>query len=192
MSRPPARPARTAGARILALCATAAAATSLLAACGSGQIAQTARQVAPIEGANVTRGGVAIRNAEVATPPSGSYSSGSDAPLYAAIITDDKTSDSLVKVSSTAATSVAIVGSTAAPSPSAAPSLDLRLRPATMTAFTDGGDYLQLRGLTRNLTPGTTIPVIFTFARAGDVSFDVPVATPSSPRPRPTPSPGAE
>lgn len=191
MSSPPARPARTVWHRILLLCAAAL----LLSACGAGQIAQTAQDVPSVEGANVTRGGVAIRNAEVATPPSGSYASGSDAPMYAVIVTDDKTSDSLVKVSTTAATSVTVVGGTPAPSPSAsaaASSLDVRLAPATLVAFTDGGKYLQLQGLTRALTPGTTIPVIFSFARAGDVRFDVPVATPSSPGPRPTPSPGAE
>lgn len=205
MSCPPARTAR------IALLVAVAAAASLVSACGAGQIAQTAKDVASIEGADVTRGGVAIRDAKVATPPGGSYASGSDAPMYASIATDDKTSDTLVGVRTDAAVSVALVpasgaGSTspaptasgsasasapAAPSAAAPAPIDVRLAAATLTAFKDGGTYLQLHGLTRTLAPGTTIKVTFTFARVGNVTFDVPVATPSSPGPRPNPSPSA-
>lgn len=205
MSCPSARTAR------IALLVAVAAAASFVSACSAGQIAQTARDVASIEGADATRGGVAIRDAKVATPPGGSYARGSDAPMYASIATDDKTSDTLVGVKTDATASVTLAaapgaGSTspsptasgsasasAPAAPSAAPSapIDVRLAAATLTAFKHGGTYLQLRGLTRNLTPGTTIKVTFTFARVGDVTFDVPVATPSSPGPRPTPSPSA-
>ncbi len=235
---PPAHVRRVCGA--LASAAGAAVVASVLSACGAGQIAQTARQVAPIEGAQVDRGGIAIRAAEVATPPNGSYPAGSDAPMYAAIATDDTTSDTLVEVRTDAAASVTLAGgastsigsspapaavassaasfaasssaspvaasssaSAASPSATSAPSatpsvgaspstLDLRLAPATLTRFRDGGTYLELHGLTRTLVAGTTIKMTFSFARAGDVTFDVPVATPGSPGPRPTPSAGAE
>jgi len=193
-------PVRPAAHRIALIVATGAVATSLLSACGAGQIAQTARQVAPIEGSQINRGGIAIRNAEVATPPGGTYAVGGDAPLYVAIATDDQTSDTLTGVTSNAAPSVnvvslgtASVAATPSASASAAPStsapMDVRLAPASLTEFKDGSAYLQLRGLTRTLTPGTTVRVTFSFARAGDVTLDVPVATPGTPGPRPTPSP---
>jgi copper(I)-binding protein len=53
-----------------------------------------------------------------------------------------------------------------------------------MTELTEGCPYLLVRGLTRELLPSDTIRLELTFARAGVLTLDVPVATPNSPLPR--------
>ncbi len=194
--------------------------TPLAAACGAGQVAQTSRVVASVEGASATRGGVSVSNAVIAYPSSGSYQLGDDVPLYVAIVTEDTTSDTLVSVTTDAAGSVVLVavpvrfGSSGSPSPatstsesaaasaagSAAPSasaspgaaqLDVPLAAASLRSFSADGDYLQLTGIVRELRSGTTVNVTFSFAEAGDITLHVPVATPDEPLPRPSPSESA-
>jgi copper(I)-binding protein len=86
---------------------------ALIAGCGAGQVAQTAVQQTPEEGANGNRDSVFLRNVYVATPALGSYESGTDAPMYGAIVTGDATSDTLLRVTTDAAQDVELVrGST--------------------------------------------------------------------------------
>lgn len=54
----------------------------------------------------------------------------------------------------------------------------------------EGGSYLELQDLAADLMPGDTVTVTFSFARAGDITLDVPVATPDTPGPRLKPSEG--
>ncbi len=186
-------------------------------ACGAGQIAQTATQVITQEGANADRGGVALRAVLIPTPNRGTYPTGETAPLYLAISTEEGTSDTLVKVTSEAATSVVLIASpipaspgaaasaspaasasadpSAAPEPSASPSNEsasLELPDGSLIRLGQGTSYLELRGLTSDLAPGDTVSVAFSFAGAGDITLDVPVATPDTPGPRVKPSPERE
>ncbi|MDQ6875480.1 MAG: hypothetical protein M3042_10530 [Actinomycetota bacterium] len=215
MSRPPVAPAGSRGRRPSLLLLVAGTLAALLGACSSGQIAQTARDVSAVEGSSASRGGVGVRDARIAEPPGGSYSSGGDAPMLASIVTDDKTSDTLMRVTSDAADSVTVTtGSSGSPSAatsasaSAAPSasassadstLDVKLDAGTLLVFGGGGgggpgseNALNLVGLRHDLSPGMTVRVTFSFAQAGDITLNVPVATPDVPEPRLSPSPSAE
>lgn len=212
----------------------------LVAACGSGQIAQTSTQVITAEGAHAERGGVALRAVLIPTPARGEYKAGDPAPLYLAIATEEGTSDTLVSVTTTAAASVSLVrssfgsgsaspsgavGVSASPSastsvsaspsapapstspgstpsatpaatppaePSASPSSDagLKIGENSLIVLTQGGSYLELQDLVADLMPGNTVSVTFSFARAGDITIDVPVATPDAPGPRLKPTEG--
>lgn len=211
MSRPPVAPAGPRVHRRGLLLVAGALGSLLMSACSSGQIAQTARDVSAVEGSSATRDGVGVRDARIAEPPGGSYSSGGDAPLLVAIATDDGTSDTLVRVTSDAADSVTVTtrssgspsaSASAAPSPSASPSdatLDIKLDAGSLLVFGGGGgggpgseNTLNLVGLRHDLSPGMTVRVTFSFAQAGDLTLNVPVATPDGPEPRLSPSPSAE
>ncbi len=178
-----------------------AAVVSLTAGCSAGQVAATAKDVAAIEGSGAYRGGLAVRDVRIATPPTGSYRAGDDAPLYGSITTDASTTDTLVGIRAAAATGVSVVhvlGGSASgvlpASPSAVSSatsgaLNLKLTYDSLLVYKDGGDFLQLHGLTRDLVPGQTVTMTFTFAQAGDITLQVPVATSNIPEPRLSPSP---
>jgi copper(I)-binding protein len=85
-----------------------------VAGCGAGQITQTSRQVAAVEGANATAGEIAIRNATVEfdAPAQGAavYPAGGNAPLQMSIVNTGAEVDRLVAASSPAAASVEISG----------------------------------------------------------------------------------
>ncbi|MEP6697490.1 MAG: hypothetical protein ABJA34_11525, partial [Pseudonocardiales bacterium] len=92
--------------RSIGLFLLAAAVLPLGTACGSGQVAATALDVSAVEGANVHRGGLDLLNVRIANPPTGSYPSGGNAPLYATITTDYHTTDTLLAVRTDAASGV--------------------------------------------------------------------------------------
>jgi copper(I)-binding protein len=85
-----------------------------LAGCGAGQITQTSRQVAAVEGANAGAGQVAVRNAtiEFDAPAHGDavYPAGADAPLHMTIVNAGTEVDRLVAASSPVASSVQVSG----------------------------------------------------------------------------------
>lgn len=210
MSRPPAAPAGPRVHRRVLLLVAGALGSLLMSACSSGQIAQTASDVSAVEGSSATRDGVGVRDARIAEPPGGSYSSGGNAPLLVAIATDDGTTDTLVRVTTGAADAVTVTkgssgsasaSASAAPSASSARSdarLDIKLDAGSLLVFGGGGgggagseNSLNLVGLRHDLSPGMTVRVTFSFARAGDLTLTVPVATPNVPEPRLSPSPSA-
>lgn len=86
----------------------------LVAGCGAGQIAQTDTQESAVNGANGMIGAIAIRNAQLAFPgnPQGVFQPGSTARLIVTIVNTGLSDDTLTKLSSPAATSVRIDGST--------------------------------------------------------------------------------
>lgn len=93
-----------------------------LAGCGAGQIAQTAQDMPTVDGQMAQIGPIAIRDAALEYPPGGVYESGTDARLRMVIVNSGVASDSLVSVSSAAATSVTISeGGSAAATGSATP-----------------------------------------------------------------------
>jgi copper(I)-binding protein len=85
-----------------------------VAGCGAGQITQTSRQVAAVEGANATAGQISLRNAviEYDEPAHGAaiYPVGGNAPLQMTIVNTGAEVDRLVAASSPVAESVQISG----------------------------------------------------------------------------------
>jgi copper(I)-binding protein len=85
-----------------------------VAGCGAGQITQTSRQVAAVEGANATGGQISVRNAmiEFDEPVEGAtiYPVGGNAPLEMVIVNTGAEIDRLVAASSPVAESVQISG----------------------------------------------------------------------------------
>ena len=80
-------------------------------------------------------------------------------------------------------------------SPSASPGGEidgLEITKGALIVLGQGKSYLELRGLTRALSPGMTITVTFSFAKAGDIKLRVPVGTPDTPGARVKSSEGAE
>jgi copper(I)-binding protein len=85
-----------------------------VAGCGAGQITQTSRQVAAVEGANATSGQISLRNAtiEFDEPAEGAaiYPVGGNAPLQMVVVNSGAEVDRLVAASSPVAASVQISG----------------------------------------------------------------------------------
>jgi len=78
--------------------------------------------------------------------------------------------------------------------PSASPGGEeagLKIGDGALVVLARGASYLELQDLTADLKPGDTVSVTFSFARAGDITIDVPVATPDTPGTRLKPSEGA-
>jgi copper(I)-binding protein len=85
-----------------------------VAGCGAGQITQTSRQVAAVEGANATSGQIAVRNAVIefdeAAHGAAIYPVNGSAPLRLTIVNSGAEVDRLVAASSPVAASVQISG----------------------------------------------------------------------------------
>jgi copper(I)-binding protein len=198
----------------------------VVAGCGAGQITQTSRQVAAVEGANTTAGQIAIRNAmiEFDEPVEGAtiYPVGGNAPVEMVIVNSGAEVDRLVAASSPVAASVQISGVLRIPggqalniegappvppvapvpaegtpaAPGAAPTAAPATAPPTSappagaepTAVAvppaaegePGVGNIVLTGLREDVQAGLTYPLILTFERAGEVRFDVPVASPDT------------
>ncbi|MEJ8279529.1 copper chaperone PCu(A)C [Pseudonocardia spirodelae] len=169
------RPART-----LAGVAGAVALTGLLVSgCGAGQIAQTAEQVAAVNGINATVGSVDVRDVQIAYPsapagPDALYRQGGSAPLQGTFVNTGSVADRLVSVSSPAASSVRIEGDAVMPQDVALVSPGgLQLAPTNSKRV-----QLVAEGLTRAVPAGAQIPMTFVFERAGSVTLTVPTAVP--------------
>jgi copper(I)-binding protein len=72
----------------------------VLTGCGAGQLTQTAKQVAAVNGASATVGGIAIRDAQFAYPASkpARYEAGAAVPLLVTIANSGLEADELVSV----------------------------------------------------------------------------------------------
>ncbi|MFZ2173088.1 MAG: hypothetical protein WAW17_03480 [Rhodococcus sp. (in: high G+C Gram-positive bacteria)] len=177
--------------RVATAVALAAGAALTLSACGSGQITQTSSQVAAVNGNTADLGDLALRNVHVVYPNSEEYSiePGGNAVLAFTVINDSEaTPDKLTKISTDFAKSVKIGESAGG----------LEIKPQTsLTAGTPEQDaaatgeareekdkpadaptdvaLVVLNDLEEGVRPGLTFPVTFTFAKAGDVTVQVPV-----------------
>jgi hypothetical protein len=87
---------------------------ALLTACGAGQITQTDTQSSAVNGDSGMAGPLAVRNAQLAFPANtqGIYEPGSSARVIVTIVNTGLTADTLTKITSPAAVSVTIDGST--------------------------------------------------------------------------------
>lgn len=167
-------------ARTLAGVAGAAALTGLLlSGCGTGQISQTSRQVAAVNGANATVGSVDLRDVQVAYPtapagPDALYRQGGAAPLVATLVNTAPVADRLLSVTSPAAASVQIQGDPTMPQDIALVSPgNLQLSPTNAKRV-----QLVAEGLTRPVPAGAQIPMTFVFEKAGSVTVTVPTGVP--------------
>ncbi|WP_226352116.1 copper chaperone PCu(A)C [Pseudonocardia sp. ICBG601] len=166
--------------RTLAGVAGAAALTGLLlSGCGTGQISQTSRQVAAVNGANVTVGSVDLRDVQIAYPttpagPDALYRQGGAAPLVATLVNTAPVADRLLSVTSPAAASVQIQGDPTMPQDIALVSPgNLQLSPTNAKRV-----QLVAEGLTRPVPAGAQIPMTFVFEKAGSVTVTVPTGVP--------------
>jgi copper(I)-binding protein len=166
----------------VALVAGAVVGALALAGCGAGQIAQTAEQQAAVSGANVTAQHIEIRNAEIEFPVGGSqrlaaYTAGSAAPITRSIANDDDLPDRLVSASSPVAGSVRITGDTTIPPHGA---LTASTTPGGVPGNTGLPIEMTLEGLSQDVSPGLSYPLVLTFERAGNVTVDLPMGNPDN------------
>ena len=91
----------------------------VLTGCGAGQITQTDTQRSGVNGATGGVGPIALRDVQLAAPANqqGVYAPGANAVLVATIVNTGLTGDSLIKVTTPAATAVLIDGSPSGTAP---------------------------------------------------------------------------
>ncbi|WHT19866.1 hypothetical protein N8J89_01950 [Crossiella sp. CA-258035] len=118
---------------------------------------------AEVKGGNTIPAGFVLR-AEANEAEHGTASSGSATPT--------STSGSATPTSGAATSTSATPTSATSPSTSAADTSKLKV----------GSVMITLVGLKRELWPGQTIPVTFSFAKAGSVTLQVPIAADEKPR----------
>ena len=90
--------------RLIVTAALAAGLGLVAVGCSAGQITQTGRQVAAVDGASGNAGPMAVRNAMLAFPPDGNrYHEGDDVPLTFVIANTGDQADKLLSIKSEAA-----------------------------------------------------------------------------------------
>lgn len=168
--------------RVATAVALAAAAALSLSACSAGQITQTATQVAAVNGNYANQGDISLRNVHIVYPDSEEYTleaGGTVALAFTAVNESTHETDRLTKISTPKAESVTIEGQTG----------DRAIRPQTALSagapdvtVTDDGEELEsdivrvtLDGIAAGVHPGLTVPITFSFERAGDITVDAPV-----------------
>lgn len=169
--------------------AGAVAGLLLLTGCGAGQVASTTSQVAAVNGGQGRSSQVEVRDVVMAYPPTdnATWPAGSDVPLSLTVVNSADSDDDLVRVSTPAASSVEVTGTTRIPTRSAVVALEggqgspqgadpNAAGTAPGTALFAGTLQVTLQGLTRPVTSGLTVPVTFTFSQAGDITVPVPIA----------------
>ncbi len=161
-----ARTARLANIRLIP--AVAAVIALALSGCAAGQVAQTAMEVAAVDGGNATVGHLGVRNVRFAATDAGTYPAGADLPIKLWVSNASTASDSLTAVSTPAAATVEISGSA-------------DFAPQTLIEVTDSTPLkITVSGLTAPLPYGHSIPVTFTFQQAGVVTLNVPIEIPAA------------
>jgi hypothetical protein len=147
---------------------------ALVAGCAAGPPSEYLRP----QGDGVTGrvGDLVVTNALLDGGETGEVPPGGTAVVRATIVNEGDMPDRLLAVASRIASAGGIVGDPAIPA-----------RGVLSTGYAAGRDRppatptvtLQLTGLTTAVRPGPTYPVDLTFARAGTVRLEVPVADPA-------------
>lgn len=168
-----------------------------LAGCGAGQVSQTSRQVADVNGASAGAASVLVRDARIEfggeVQGGEVYPRGASAPLRMSIVNTGADADRLVSATSPAASSVQISGDTEIPGGQVlvvdgrppAPTAPATTTPAAIPRGDVGAQRegsIVLTGLRQDIRAGLTYPIVLTFARAGEIRLDMPVDNPSAPR----------
>lgn len=135
--------------------------------CGSGQLAQTAIQVAAVDGANGTAGPIGVRDVRLAPTEENAYEAGADIPVKLWLSNDAIDPNTLTSVSTPAADSVVVTG-------------DAAIQGQTLREITaDGDTTVVVTGLKEELPYGHSIPMTFTFASGGTITVNVPIEIPA-------------
>lgn len=158
--------------------ALAVGALSVLTGCGAGQVNTIGDEVSAVNGATGHIGQIDVLDAIIANPPGDArlYQPHQSASLYFTVSNSGLPADKLVSISTPAARSVTLQGALDIPggtSVVAAGPGETSSKEAAVTAT--------LEGLTRVVEQGPTVPVTFTFARAGAVTLPLPVGVPAGP-----------
>ncbi|MFD1815760.1 hypothetical protein [Rhodococcus gannanensis] len=168
--------------RVATAVALAAAAAISLSACSAGQITQTATQVAAVNGNYANQGDISLRNVHVVYPDSEEYSlepGGTVALAFTAINESEYQTERLTKITTDKAASVTIAGEAGARI--IPPQTALAAGTVDATVVDDGEEIeskiilVTLDDIGADVYPGLTMPVTFSFERAGDITVDVPV-----------------
>jgi periplasmic copper chaperone A len=165
-------------ARVVACCACALTVALPLAGCGAGQITQTDRQVAAVDGAFGNVGNaIALRNVYIPYPPNkdGTYPAGSTVPVILTIINQGDSPDELVSVSSPAAGRVAVLGTTQIP---AGTTVISTTGSGGLTSPLVVGELRVLLTTDQPLPAGLNTPLTVQFRNAGKITLPVPMAPP--------------
>ncbi|TKV58556.1 copper chaperone PCu(A)C [Nakamurella flava] len=153
--------------RRLLVPALAMAAAVALTGCAAGQISQTADQVAAIDGANGAVGNLTILNAQLAQPQGEAIQAGGNGQLLMWVSNQGLESDTLTSVTTPYASDVRITGAGEIPGQTLA---DLA---------TGSGTRVVVQDFTQELITGNSVPMTFTFAKAGTIDLNVPVQLPA-------------
>jgi hypothetical protein len=188
--------------RVLTALGVGLAVVGATAGCAAGQIAQTAQQVAAVDGAEGHVGPIALRTVKLQYPQGGRYREGQSARLNLVMANQSDQDDTLVAVRTDAAGNVTFspgsslsdgasgspsASATGSPSPSGGGTTSIPVGAnRSVVAFADG-PVITLVGLKQDLLAAETIPVTFSFEKAGDITLSVPVAVSLSEVPQPTP-----
>jgi hypothetical protein len=167
----------TFAARVAACCAAALA----FLGCGAGQITQTDRQIAAVDGISGNIGtSIALRNVLIPYPsnPSGTYPAGSTVPVLLAIVNQGTRADELIAVTSPAASQVLVLGTAQIPpgttvlsTTGTAPSSGAPTSPLVV------GELRILLTTTKPLHAGLNTPLTFQFRNAGTLTLPVPMGS---------------
>jgi hypothetical protein len=151
----------------LAFAGTLVLVTPAISACGAGTHPQTLLPTQFVEGVNVSVGLVDVRNMFLLGPaPGQTLPVGGDVPLYGAIVNDDTTTDQLVAIEAGG------IAKSAAENVPLPPHQLVQLGKQGPGATTP---TVVLKGLTQPLNGTETAHLILHFARAGQLSVQVPV-----------------
>lgn len=163
-----------------------------LAGCGTGQDAQTADTLSSIPGVNADDAGVAVRNVRVPFNRAG-YPAGADAAVELSIVNNTQGPVQLVDLSSPAASSVTVAGTTRVGGsgtpgqpggpPNGGPGPQLLVEPGGLVEA-----RLQVSGLTEGLDGTRPLPITLAFDNGATFMLEVPTAAPAEPLPRETPT----
>ena len=161
--------------RVVAGVGVAVAAALLTSACAAGQDAQTANQKPTLDGTNVSVGAIDLRGLSIEAPSGVSYAPGSNPAIKLVLVNSGHSTDQLTSITSSDASGWGTaIGTTGTGTTSTTP-VDLTPGARVSYGVPEATNSLLLLNTKTTLYPGTTIPVTFTFAKAGSVSVDVPV-----------------
>jgi copper(I)-binding protein len=155
--------------RRTSLPAWAAAGLLVLGGCAAGQEAETAEETPDVAGVDGTVGSVSLD--DVFLDAEDTVEAGASVPLRGVLTNDAEQADRLVGVSTPAAESVQLLDESGAPSADG-----IELPASGQVEAVSGAVRMQLEGVTAPIAPTDTVSVTFTFATAGEVALDVPVA----------------
>lgn len=164
MSRPIAPAPARAAARLLAVALALA-----LTGCGAGFQAQTYQERTVADVSNTAVGPLALRGVSIVPDRTGVVEAGSDAVVRMTVVSTGAEDDTLVEASSPVAEQADLVRQ---PGEQVVDELDV---PALGTTGDTAG--VVLRGLSERLRAGEYLELTLRFARAGEVTLEVPVAT---------------